>query len=105
MLKFLVDQNIPKSVSLFLSKQKFNVKLVKSVDNEMTDKEVVRLALAEKRIILTNDRDFLDLGMRNKNANIIVFECFSQTSELRISLLKKVIPSISGDFGVLLLRE
>lgn len=62
MFKFLVDHNVPKSVSDFLQKQKYNVKLVKDVDAGMTDLQVMNLAKKETRIVLSNDKDFISLS-------------------------------------------
>ncbi len=45
MFKFLVDHNVPKSVSVFLLKKKYNVKLVKDIDAEMSDEDIVKLAI------------------------------------------------------------
>lgn len=64
MLKFLVDHNVPKSVSDFLKKQKYNVMLVKNVDAAMTDLQVINLAKKDGRIVLSNDKDFIQIESR-----------------------------------------
>jgi predicted nuclease of predicted toxin-antitoxin system len=105
MLKFLIDENIPKSVSLFLIKQKCDVKLARDIRTELTDKEILQIALKEKRIILSNDKDFIDLALNHKDLNIILFNFMNQGSDIRISALKKILPNLKGQFGILLLQE
>lgn len=47
MFSFLIDHNVPKSVGLFLLRKKYNIKLVKDVDPEMPDMQVIKLAIEE----------------------------------------------------------
>lgn len=103
MLKFLVDHNVPKSVSDFLRKQKYDVKLVKDVNSEMTDIHVLDLAKKEKRIIVSNDKDFIGLSVKYDNVDMILFNYFSQLPDVRISGLKKIFPKIASGFGLLIL--
>lgn len=104
MLKFLIDHNVPKSVALFLKTRKFDVKLVKDVNSEMSDVQVVKLAVQEKRIILTNDKDFINLGVKYPKSDIILFDYFCQNPQVRIDGLRKVIDKIQPPFGILVLQ-
>lgn len=105
MLRFLIDENVPKSVSLFLIKQKYNIKLARDIKSELTDKEVLQIAIKEKRIILSNDKDFIDLAMHHREVNIVLFDFLNQGSDIRITALKKILPKLKGQFGILLLQE
>ncbi|MBI2463543.1 DUF5615 family PIN-like protein [Candidatus Peregrinibacteria bacterium] len=105
MLKFLVDHNIPKSVSNFLKKQKYDVKLVKDVDPEMSDDEVLQLAVKEKRIVVSNDKDFVNLSLKYDKINIILFDYLSQQADVRIKALSRVLPDIKLPFGILIIFQ
>jgi predicted nuclease of predicted toxin-antitoxin system len=104
MLRFLVDHNVPKSVSVFLKKNKYDVLLVKEVNAEMKDTSVIKLALKEKRIVLSNDKDFLHLASRFTKADIILFDFLSQSPEVRIAGLKMILPKLKPPFGVFVLQ-
>lgn len=104
MLKFLVDHNVPKSISDFLKKQKCNVKLVKDVDASMTDLQVVSLAKVEGRIVLSNDKDFIGLSAKYTDVDMILFSYLSQSAEVRITGLKKIVPQLEAGFGVVVLQ-
>lgn len=104
MFKFLIDHNVPKSVSVFLKNKKFDVKLVKEVDSEMTDLQVVKLARKEKRIIVSNDKDFIGLSVKYKAVDMVLFDYLNQSSDVRISGLKRVLPELKEGFGILVLQ-
>lgn len=104
MLKFLVDHNVPKSVSDFLKNHKFNVKLVKEVNAVMTDLQVINLAKKECRIIVSNDKDFIGFSVKYSAVDMILFSYLSQSAEIRISGLKKILPKLESGFGVVILQ-
>ena len=104
MLHFLIDHNVPKSVSDFLKKQKCNVKLVKDIDAGMTDSQVMNLAQKESRIVVSNDKDFLGLSMKYSSVDMILFNYLSQSGEVRIAGLKKILPKLEAGFGVVVLQ-
>ncbi len=104
MLKFLVDHNVPKSVSGFLKKQKHNVKLVKDVDASMTDLQVLNLAEGEGRIMVSNDKDFIALSVKCSNVDMILFSYLDQSAEVRISGLKKILSKLEVGFGIAVLQ-
>lgn len=106
MLKFLIDHNIPKGVSDWLSAEHFDVRLVKDIDPEMPDRDVFDVALREQRILITNDADFIGLWTADRKVNCMIFRSKSQTSAVRIEALKKVMYKIKEDqpFGLLVLE-
>jgi len=103
MLKFLVDHNVPNSVSYFLKKQKCNVKLVKEVNATMTDLQVMNLAKKEDRIVLSNDKDFISLSAKYTDVDMILFSFLSQSAEVRINGLEKILPKLESGFGIVVL--
>lgn len=55
-LRFLLDENVKRKLYLFLKSKAFDVKLV---SNGSTDAEIARISKKEKRILVTNDEDFI----------------------------------------------
>ena len=104
MLKFLIDHNVPKSVSDFLKKQKNNVKLVRDVNAAMTDLQVLNLAAVEGRIVVSNDKDFISLSVKYSSIDMILFSYLNQSVEIRISGLKRILPKLKVGFGVVVLQ-
>ena len=52
-LKFLVDVGVGKKVELLLKEQGYDTRTVRTIDPQMHDEEIVRLAFLEDRMIIT----------------------------------------------------
>ncbi|PIZ76550.1 hypothetical protein COY05_00735 [Candidatus Peregrinibacteria bacterium CG_4_10_14_0_2_um_filter_38_24] len=104
MLKFLIDHNVPKSVGIFLKRKKYDVKLVKDVNPGMTDLQVIGLARSEGRIVVSNDKDFINLSVSNRDVDMILFNYFSQLAEIRIAGLKWILSKLEEGFGIIVLQ-
>ncbi len=63
-LKFLVDESSGIKLYNFLIKKGFDVKFVGNIIPRAFDDEVLALAEEEKRILITNDKDFGELIFR-----------------------------------------
>ena len=47
--------------------------MIKDVNPEMSDLQVIKLAMEEKRIIISNDKDFLSLAIQYNKVDMIFF--------------------------------
>jgi len=65
-LSFLLDENIGVKTAGFLSELGYNAKSVAKDLQGAKDKDILRVAFKEKRLILTLDKDFCDLVFRDK---------------------------------------
>ncbi len=65
-MKFIVDAQLPKSLARFLSERGFDA--IHTLDlpgkNATDDREINRLSLEEKRIVISKDSDFYDSSTR-----------------------------------------
>jgi predicted nuclease of predicted toxin-antitoxin system len=90
-MKFLLNENISPKTAKFLRLQGFNVKsLIEEKIRRLTDEEVVKLAIKEKRTIITFDKDYSETYyfLFNKKVSIIVLNLVNQTVENVNSILK-----------------
>ena len=60
-MKFLANENIPLASIKYLKKMGFNIKSIGLEHLGITDKEVIAIANAEQRTIITFDRDYGEL--------------------------------------------
>jgi predicted nuclease of predicted toxin-antitoxin system len=60
-IKFLADVNVEKPLVDYLLKEGYDIKWIPDYDCEMLDEDLLQLANREKRIFVTNDKDFGDL--------------------------------------------
>jgi predicted nuclease of predicted toxin-antitoxin system len=64
-MRFILDESAEVKIGAFLESQGYDVKVVqRDFAVGLPDHEVLRLAHAEQRILITNDRDFGDLVFR-----------------------------------------
>jgi predicted nuclease of predicted toxin-antitoxin system len=61
-MKFLLDAQLPKKVSLFLEWKGFDSlhTLDLPMKNKTTDSEINRISIEEKRVVITKDLDFIE---------------------------------------------
>lgn len=60
-LKFVADVNVEKGIVDFLRAEGYDVKWVPNIHCEIADESLLRLAHKERRILITNDKDFGEL--------------------------------------------
>ena len=65
-IKFLADVNVEKEIVDYLSENKYDVKWIPDYNCEMLDEDLLKLATTEKRILITNDKDFGELTVLQK---------------------------------------
>ena len=72
-MKFLTDENIATSVVHALRSADFDVKDIKEEKLQGTpDKEIISLALKEKRVVITHDKDYAEIIKKYKEIEGII---------------------------------
>ncbi|MFZ2957627.1 MAG: DUF5615 family PIN-like protein [Candidatus Ozemobacteraceae bacterium] len=106
-LQFLADVNVEKPIIDFLRKEGFNVKWLPDFDCKASDDFLLELARKEKRVLLTNDKDFGELIFWQKKIShgVILFREKSQNSTEKVRLLgfilKNMVEKIRNHFVTL----
>ena len=92
-IKFPADVNIEKPIVDYLLKQGCDIKWVPDYNCETSDEDLLQLANEEKRIFITNDKDFGALIFLQKKASggTILFRVKGQKSQEKIRLMKKLL--------------
>lgn len=77
MMRFLVDENAGPSVARWLRGQGHDVLSIYESARGLSDSEVMRLAVDEKRILITSDKDFGDRVYRERQPHrgVVCFDC------------------------------
>ena len=92
-IKFLANVNMEKPLVDYLSGQGYDIKWVPDYNCEMADEDLLKLANEEKRILITNDKDFGELIFlqRRLSYGTILFRVKGQKSQEKVKLMKKVL--------------
>ena len=88
-MKFIADVNVEKPVIDYLIEKGYDVKWVPDYDCQISDNDLFDLAKKEKRVIITNDKDFGELAFlqRKVPAGIILFRIKGQPTQEKVRLM------------------
>ena len=105
-LKFLVDVGVGKKVESFLIDSGHDVKSVRQIDHRMKDSEILRIANAEKRIVITMDKDFGELIFNSGLSyfGVLLLRLDDSEADEKVEVIKEIFTkyenSLSNNFCV-----
>lgn len=93
LLKFLADVNIENGIISGLRSDGHDVNWMLEKNKYLTDEEILNVAREEKRIMITNDKDFGEIVYRLKliSNGIILFRVKDQNENVKLELIRKAI--------------
>ncbi len=99
--KFIADVNVEKGIIDFLAGNGYDIKWIPDYDCKIFDEELIELANREKRILITNDKDFGELIFLQKrlSTGVILFRVKGQVTRHKIDLMKKLVAEYSDKLG------
>jgi predicted nuclease of predicted toxin-antitoxin system len=92
-LKFIADVNVEKAVVDFLRTEGYDVKWIPDFNRRMPDESLLKLANKERRILVTNDKDFGELTFlqRKCSAGVILIRVKGRKTSDKVKLMEKVL--------------
>jgi predicted nuclease of predicted toxin-antitoxin system len=63
-VKFLTDVGVGKKVEDWLVENDYDIKTIRDLNPRMTDQEILRIAVQERRLVITMDKDFGEMVYR-----------------------------------------
>ncbi|MBI4686173.1 MAG: DUF5615 family PIN-like protein [Nitrospirae bacterium] len=97
LVRFIADVNVEKPIVDYLSEDGYDIKWIPNYDCEITDENLLNLANKEKRILITNDKDFGELIFLQEklSTGIILIRIKGQKTKEKLSLVKKLLKNYS----------
>jgi predicted nuclease of predicted toxin-antitoxin system len=92
-IKFIADVNVEKPIVDYLSESGYDIKWIPDYNCEILDEDLLSLANNEKRILITNDKDFGELTFLQKklSTGIILLRVKGQLSQDKVKLIRNVL--------------
>jgi len=92
-MRFLVDESTGASVAALLRNLGHDVLVVAEAMSQAKDPEILSRAVAEGRIVVTNDKDFGELVYRagQPHAGILLLRPQNETAASRVALVRAVL--------------
>ena len=102
-MKFLVDVNLGRKFTSLVKKAGHDVIYAKDLYPITSDEEILNKAVHERRVIITNDKDFGELVFLHgrKAKGIILLRTASTDAFVRFELIKDVLGKAEGKFIVI----
>lgn len=90
-MNFLADENVGRSIVQYLRSASHGVIWIKEIAPGMADAEILKLALKEKRVIITYDQDFGELIFlkREKHYGVLLLRPRVDTTENHLRIIKE----------------
>jgi predicted nuclease of predicted toxin-antitoxin system len=92
---FIVDVGVGKSVEQWLTDEGYNVISIRSIDPEMQDRQIIFLALSEDAIIITMDKDFVELVYKEnkQHRGILLLRLDDAVAQEKLAVVQSLFPS------------
>ena len=92
-MKFIVDECTGPTVAKWLTMEGHDVVSVSPDRKGITDKEILKIAVKETRILITNDKDFGELIFKQKlpHCGVIFLRLIDETAKNKIIVLKNLV--------------
>ena len=100
-MRFLVDECSGPVLARWLKNEGYDVFSVYDEARGATDNEILKQAFSEKRILITNDKDFGDKIFRDQNLHkgIILLRLGDERSKNKISVIQKLLENYSSELN------
>jgi predicted nuclease of predicted toxin-antitoxin system len=105
-IKILVDVGVSEKVESYLQKRGYDVKAVRSIGPRMKDSEIIKIAIAENRMLITMDKDFGELVYHcgQKHSGVLLLRMEDARGEEKKQAVSQILseygPAIKGAFCV-----
>lgn len=92
-LKFLIDVGVSKVAEEWMRSEGYNVLTVREIDPRMSDVDILSLAVAEQRILITMDKDFGELVYHSgqPHAGVLLLRMEEATSLEKIAAIRQIL--------------
>jgi len=104
MVSFLIDENVEFSLVTYLREKGYDVLSIAERYPSLDDASILMMAVKEKRIVVTSDKDFGNLVFREKlpSSGVILFRMDNQSSQRKVEvvniLLENYHNKLAGNF-------
>lgn len=96
-MRLLVDECTGRAVAIWLREQGHDVVYIGDDASGIRDIEVIESAVSERRILITNDRDFGDMIFRSHlpHAGVVLLRLRNERPSSKIAVLDRILTEYS----------
>ncbi|MCK4859818.1 MAG: DUF5615 family PIN-like protein [Candidatus Omnitrophica bacterium] len=96
-LKFLIDVGVGKKVEEWLLEKGYDTKAVREIDPQMEDDKILDIAVYEKRIVITMDKDFGELVYNSglSHSGVLLLRLEDAKADKKVEIVEKILGQYS----------
>ncbi len=96
-IRFLVDIGVSKNVEAWLSLNGYDIKTIREINPRMPDEKILALAVSEKRMVITMDKDFGELVFHSglSHAGVLLLRLEDATAQEKVMVIEKILSGYS----------
>jgi predicted nuclease of predicted toxin-antitoxin system len=96
-LKFIVDVGISKKVEQWLQNHGYDIKSIRDINPRMSDKEILKMATSERRMVITMDKDFGELVYNSglPHSGVLLLRLEEARSVEKVKIIEKILERYS----------
>ena len=104
--KLLIDVGVGKKVEEWMKTLQYDTKTIRDIDPRMPDIEILKIAAAEKRLLITMDKDFGELVYKSgwSYSGVLLLRLEDENTAEKIKVLETILNNyaskISNKFSV-----
>lgn len=98
-MKVLVDVGVGRAVEQWLRRAGHDVISIRDIEHDMSDDQILSLALQESRVVLTMDKDFGDLvyGLGLNHTGVLLLRLEDADSATKTAVVAEVFTRFADD--------
>ena len=96
-LKFLIDVGVGKKSRNGLKMRGYDIKNVRDINPRMLDREILKIAVSEKRMVITMDKDFGELVYNSGllHAGVLLLRLEDAKSNEKVKIVENILEKYS----------
>jgi len=96
-LKFLIDVGVGIKVEKWLKNEGYDLKSVRDIDPRMIDRDILKIAVSEKRMVITMDKDLGELVYNSGflHSGVLLLRIEDAKSNEKVKVIEKILEKYS----------
>ncbi len=92
-IKFIVDMGVSKKVEDWLSTNDYDIKAIRDIDPRMKDRDILKLAVTEKRMVISMDKDFGELVFNSglDHSGVLLLRLEDAKSDEKVKTIQEIL--------------
>ena len=92
--KIVIDIGVGRTIEEWISLQNFEIISIRKINHEMPDSDILKLAIQEKALIITMDKDFGELVYKHFSFHhgVLLLRLEDAVSEEKLSVIQNIFP-------------